>query len=796
MVRGILISVLLLGMVLTVTAQQKANYELAEKFRNLSFGHLSKFSLDMYPRYINNSDRFWFDFTTEEGKSFYYVDPVKGVKRLLFENEDVARQASEITRVAYHARELEISGLKFSPDGKTITFRLDTLHCEYHLETKKLKRIARPEQADGERYSWMVIAPDSSCILYAKEHNLYMKGIPEKGKDTTETQLTVDGELYFSYAKDGSQTGDGEQESKVRWFKNSKKAYIVRYDSRRVEELFLVDVLSKSRPVLKRYKYDMAGAKEISQPELVIVDVEKRQVVKVKADKWQDQEIQVVYAAEKGDRIYFERYKRTMDQVELCVADTETGEVKVLIHEEDRPFVDYQMKNITFLHDGDDILYRSERTGWGHYYHYDGNGVLKNVITAGDWVAGTIISVDTLRREVYFYGYGREKGVDPYYSLIYRAHIDKGNVKLLGGENARHRAFFSPTHRYFVDIYATVSDEPEILLRDRKGKVMMELAKPDLRRLYEMGWRAPERFTVKAADGMTDLYGIMWKPADFNPDKKYPIISSVYPGPFFEYVNTTFSLDDGYNTELAQLGFIVVAMGHRGGSPLRGKFYHRYGYGNLRDYPLADDKYAIEQLADRYSFIDASRVGIYGHSGGGFMSVAAICTYPDFYTAAVSSAGNHDNRIYNSGWVETHHGVKETRRGMEPEKKQKRKSGGWERLRPAHEMIDVQMMREKEFEYTVSVPINQALAENLKGHLLLVTGDMDDNVHPAHTLRIADALIKARKNFDMYVLPGCNHGFGNAGRFFEYQLWHHFAKYLLGDDSAGYQTDLDYFMKR
>lgn len=183
----------------------------------------------------------------------------------------------------------------------------------------------------------------------------------------------------------------------------------------------------------------------------------------------------------------------------------------------------------------------------------------------------------------------------------------------------------------------------------------MELAKPDLRRLYEMGWRAPERFTVKAADGMTDLYGIMWKPADFNPDKKYPIISSVYPGPFFEYVNTTFSLDDGYNTELAQLGFIVVAMGHRGGSPLRGKFYHRYGYGNLRDYPLADDKYAIEQLADRYSFIDASRVGIYGHSGGGFMSVAAICTYPDFYTAAVSSAGNHDNRIYNSGGVETHH---------------------------------------------------------------------------------------------------------------------------------------------
>ncbi len=212
---------------------------------------------------------------------------------------------------------------------------------------------------------------------------------------------------------------------------------------------------------------------------------------------------------------------------------------------------------------------------------------------------------------------------------------------------------------------------------------------------------------------------------------------------------------------LAQLGFIVVAMGHRGGSPMRGKFYHRYGYGKLRDYPLADDKYAIEQLADRYAYIDLSKVGIFGHSGGGFMSTAALCTYPDFYTAAVSSAGNHDNNIFNRGWSEIYHGVKETA------KKVKGKDGQDSTV----------------YTYSCKVPTNMELAKRLKGHLLLVTGDMDKNVHPANTLRMVDALIKAKKNFEMIVLPGNGHGFGGkAEAFFERKLWYHFAKYLLGDE--------------
>ena len=317
--------------------------------------------------------------------------------------------------------------------------------------------------------------------------------------------------------------------------------------------------------------------------------------------------------------------------------------------------------------------------------------------------------------------------------------------------------------------------EPINVVRDRKGKVILELEKTDLEALYDFGWKKPERFKVKAADGVTDIYGVMWKPADFDSTKVYPIISSVYPGPFFEYVQTRFTVNDDLNTRLAQVGFIVVSMGHRGGTPMRGKYYHSYGYGNQRDYPLADDKYAIEQLAERYSFINKKKVGIFGHSGGGFMSMAALLTYPDFYSAAVSSAGNHDNNIYNKGFVEIHYGVKEKKEIVKD-------SAGKER---------------EKIIFEIRSRTNQELAKNYKGGLLIVTGDMDRTVHPSHTLRVVDALIKEGKNFDMLVLPGNSHGFsGAANEFFERKLWFHFAKYLLGDSSADFQGDINYFQKR
>ena len=752
-------------------AQQKANYKLAEKLRNVSFGSLiGKYSMSVFPKQINDTDKFWFEFTTEEGKNFYFVDPAKGEKRLLFNNTDIAQGVSLITRKGYNEKDLRISNMEFSKDLTKMTFSMDGCY-EFDFKTKKVQALEKKdhsEEDDEVIYSWMTFSPDRKYILYAKGHNLYIRGNKAKGVDTTEVQLTTDGEKYYSFARDPEDDQKDEAETNARWFKDSRHIYVVREDSRKLKDMFVINSLTK-RPTLETYRYEMPGEKDLCQYELWIIDIEKKTANRVSADKWTDQYIQVLQPGEKGDKLFFQRFKRTWDEVDICVVNTETLEVKELIHEVDKPYRDYHMQNTVILNDGKDILFRSERTGWGHYYHYDGEGRLKNVITSGPWVAGQVAAIDTVGRTIYLYGFGREKGVDPYYYMLYKASIDKEGVTLLTPENAQHGASFLSSKRYFVDTYSRVDMEPKIVLKNNQGKVIMELAKPDTRRLKELGWRAPERFTVKAADGLTDIYGIMWKPADFDPNKKYPIISSVYPGPFFEYVNTSFRVDDSYNMRLAQLGFIVVSMGHRGGSPMRGKFYHRYGYGKLRDYPLADDKYAIEQLADRYAYIDLSKVGIFGHSGGGFMSTAALCTYPDFYTAAVSSAGNHDNNIFNRGWSEIYHGVKEAVKTV------KGKDGQDSTV----------------YTYSCKVPTNMELAKRLKGHLLLVTGDMDKNVHPANTLRMVDALIKAKKNFEMIVLPGNGHGFGGkADAFFERKLWYHFAKYLLGDESTMEDVEL------
>ena len=767
----ILILLSLLLFTLGGEAQQKANYKLAEKLRNVSFGSLiGKYSMNVFPKQINDTDKFWFEFTTEEGKNFYFVDPAKGEKRLLFNNTDIAQGVSLITRKGYNEKDLRISNMEFSKDLTKMTFSMDGRY-EFDFKTKKVQALEKKdhsEEDDEVIYSWMTFSPDRKYILYAKGHNLYIRGNKAKGVDTTEVQLTTDGEKYYSFARDPEDDQKDEAETNARWFKDSRHIYVVREDSRKLKDMFVINSLTK-RPTLETYRYEMPGEKDLCQYELWIIDIEKKTANRVSADKWTDQYIQVLQPGEKGDKLFFQRFKRTWDEVDICVVNTETLEVKELIHEVDKPYRDYHMQNTVILNDGKDILFRSERTGWGHYYHYDGEGRLKNVITSGPWVAGQVAAIDTVGRTIYLYGFGREKGVDPYYYMLYKASIDKEGVTLLTPENAQHGVSFLSSKRYFVDTYSRVDMEPKIVLKNNQGKVIMELAKPDTRRLKELGWRAPERFTVKAADGLTDIYGIMWKPADFDPNKKYPIISSVYPGPFFEYVNTSFRVDDSYNMRLAQLGFIVVSMGHRGGSPMRGKFYHRYGYGKLRDYPLADDKYAIEQLADRYAYIDLSKVGIFGHSGGGFMSTAALCMYPDFYTAAVSSAGNHDNNIFNRGWSEIYHGVKEAVKTV------KGKDGQDSTV----------------YAYSCKVPTNMELAKRLKGHLLLVTGDMDKNVHPANTLRMVDALIKAKKNFEMIVLPGNGHGFGGkADAFFERKLWYHFAKYLLGDESTMEDVEL------
>lgn len=752
---------------------QKANYELAEKFRVVSQPPLAKLSTEVSPRFFRNSDKFWFSYRTGEGTKYYLVDPARRSKTLLFDNDELISKVSEITRKPYNPKDPGFF-LELDDNNEYILFDTDNRYFACNIKSKELKLQGKRRLQACDPY-WKYYSRDSLYLLFAKGANLFFVGNAAKGRDTTEVQLTFDGERHYSYAREEGYSDKERAGCVAKWFPQSHKFYALREDSRKVKDLWLINALAKPRPGLITYKAELAGDKEVIQYEIMIGDVETGKMLRVKADRWPDQYIDILYASKDAKRLYFQRYKRTWDETEICVADTETGEVKVLIHEKDKPYLDYQMRNIAILNDGEDILFRSERTGWGHYYLYDKDGNLKNQITSGPWVAGPIQKIDTANRVFYFIGLGKEKDIDPYYYVLYRASLDKKEVKLLTPENASHDISFSPSGKYFIDNYSRVDMEPVSVLRNEKGKVLMELAKPDLKPLYDLGWKMPERFRVKAADGVTDLYGVMYKPADFDSAKSYPVISVVYPGPFYEYVQTRFSPDDDLNARLAQVGFIVITTGHRGGTPMRGKYYHTYGYGNQRDYPLADDKFVIEQLARRYPFINGKKVGIYGHSGGGLMSASALLTYPEFYSAAVSCAGNHDNNIYNKGFVEIHYGVRE-------EKKVVKDSVNGDR---------------EEYTYSVKTKTNPELARNYKGGLLLVTGDQDKTVNPAHTFRLADALIKAGKNFDMMVLPGSTHGFfGENGLFFERKMWFHFARHLLDDNSADFQGEMDYFMKR
>ena len=353
-------------------------------------------------------------------------------------------------------------------------------------------------------------------------------------------------------------------------------------------------------------------------------------------------------------------------------------------------------------------------------------------------------------RVIYFTANGMNAKEHPYYEHLYRVNLDGSGLKLLTKGDYFHRVEVDDDARFVVDNYSRVNTVPCAILLDTNGNKVMDIQESDFSQLFAAGYKFPEIFKVKAADGVTDLYGVMYKPFNFDSTKVYPIVDYVYPGPQVEGVYYPFTRMSPRTDRLAQAGFIVISVGQRGGHPSRSKWYHNYGYGNMRDYPLADHKYAIEQLAQRHHFIDIDKVGIHGHSGGGFMSTAAMCQYPDFFKVAVSCAGNHDNNIYNRWWSETHHGVKEV----------------------------VSEKGDTTFVYKIAT--NPEIAKQLKGNLLLIHGDIDNNVHPGNTLRVVDALIRAGKRFDMLILPQQRHGFGDMNEYFYWKLVDYFSEHLKG----------------
>lgn len=640
-----------------------------------------------------------------------------------------------------------------------------------------------------KRPRWASVSPDETTVLFARGENLYLMDAANferakkkaDDKEIRETQLTTDGEERYSYARElnDEEKKEYQKDEKDRkdfrrpagyviWSKDSKKIAVVREDERKVGDLWVINALADPRPTLETYRYGMPGEENQPQPEILVFDLGTKAKVKIKADKFKDPTYNIFTAtrtaldrekefpppaqwiADTSDKLYFGRQTRDLHGYEVCLADTSSGEVKVLIEERLNTYVDVQ--DLELLGGGKEIVWWSERDGWGHYYLYGGDGKLKAQLTSGEFVGQGIEKVDEKARVLYFSACGREAGEDPYYTHLYRVDLDGTGLKQLDQGDASHNADMNDGARWIVDNFSRVDAAPKSELRDAAGSLVLELEATDVSALLAAGFKYPEPFKVKADDGVTDLFGVIYKPFDFDPEAKYPIIAYVYPGPQTESVSKTF-VPRNANVALAQLGFVVIEVGNRGGHPSRSKWYHNYGYGNLRDYGLADKKRALEELAMLHPYIDLDRVGIYGHSGGGFMSTAAMLVYPDFFKVAVSSSGNHENNIYNRWWSEKHHGVKEVAD----------KDGA------------------VKFEYAIAK--NSEIAKNLKGHLLITTGDQDNNVHPANTLRLAAALIKAGKRFDFFVFPGQRHGYGDMG---DYWFWYradYFAKWLLGDFS-------------
>ena len=798
MKRLLLITLLLSFTIVSSQNEVTPNYDLAAKFSPKNIAKMVH-STSVNPNWLKLGNKFWYQYKTTDGSKYYIVDADRRTRKELFDNDKMAAWLTEITKDPYDAKHLPRFNFKFVKNETAIQFRVTSkeeveskdkkgkkekkvYHFEYTLGANGLKVLSNDKAPKEDWKKWANIAPDSSIVFFSRKFNLYwmdkenfLKAVKDE-KDSTivENQWTRDGVKNYGYGGYGRGLDNEEIEKRkddrfpVRgyWSSDSKKFIYQKTDSRHIKDLWVINSVANKRPTLETYKYHMPGEKEYYKREVLIFDIPTKEVNKLKLDPEEQQYISIfskrrkpsslrddfrptLLLSEKG-KIYFHTISRDRQSLKICVADINSGAVQVLIEDKTNTYF-YETKPVYLIKNETQMIHWSERDGWGHYYRYDINGNLLNRITKGSFHSDNINYIDEKTNTMYFTAHGFDNSIDPYYEHTYKISLTGGTPRALNPGNFNTSSRPSDNHKYFVNNYSRVNTIPKSELRSSDGSLVMNLETADLSSLFEAGYQFPEPFKAKADDGITDIYGVIYKPFDFDENKKYPLLEYVYPGPQTESVNKSFSQRMDRLDRMAQLGFIVITLGNRGGHPDRSKWYHNYGYGNARDYGLADKKYVAEQLANRHSFIDINKVGIYGHSGGGFMSTAAILVYPDFFKVAYSQAGNHDNTMYNSWWAETHYGVKEKEN------------------------------KEGEVEWMIDIDKNPSLAKNLKGKLFLVTGDIDNNVHPGATIRMANELIKANKRFDFMLLPTQRHGFGNMT---EYNFWlraDHFTKHLLGN---------------
>lgn len=767
------------------------NYALAERFSAKRVGQMV-FSTTVKPEWFRNGNRFLYTWKTSEGTNYYIAEPATGTVKPVFDMEKLAMQITEIVKDPFEARHLPIRNLSIDPENDNVlkfdiqssqekkdtsknakTEKL-TYHFKYDITSKKLTFNTKDE--DTKYPEWANVSPDGLVGVYMKNSNLFymdtlnMRKAAKDPKDSTlvEHRITSDGFKGFSYAS-GNYAGNTEADTTKRvfpldlaWSPDSKHFAVMRWDMRPVKDFWVINSLSSPRPTLETYKYQMPGEPgPLGHLYIFNANDWSSHQVKINAFKDQDLSLQTAPGTVKtsfnefdnytwlGDNsgFYLNRLSRDLKRLDICYVGIGSDSTKTVLSERMNTYV--ESRPLRIIDNGRKMIHWSERNGWANLYLYNANGTLIRNLTEGAYHVDDVLAVNEKEGYVLFRACGKEKGENPYQMHVYSVSLQGGEPKLLDMPDMNIDAIATEDGKYFIANYSRVDYKPASALYDAKGRKVCDLGEADFSLLFAAGYKFPERFTVKAADGITDLYGAIYKPFDFDSTKVYPICDYVYPGPQVEANNIEWSRGFTRTDRLAQLGFIVITVGNRGGHPDRSKWYHNYGYGNLRDYGLEDQKYAIQQLGAKYPWIDLGRVGIHGHSGGGFMSTAAILKYPDFFKAAVSCAGNHDNNIYNRWWSEQHHGIQE-----------KIEAG--------------------DTTFVYSIETNPQIAKNLKGHLMLVHGDIDNNVHPANTIRVVNALIRANKRFDMLILPGQRHGFGDMNEYFFWRMADYYCEWLMG----------------
>jgi dipeptidyl-peptidase 4 len=743
-----------------VAAQQQPtqltaeDYARAERFLGANTAPLVS-GLTGQPTWLDDG-RFWYRTTTADGARFITVDPARGTRAEAFDHTRLASALAAVTGGSVEAGQLPIEALEFSTDAREITLRAGNRMwtCSLQEYTCAPADTARAVAFAAPRAS--VTSPDGRYAAFIRDHNLWVKDLTTN----EDRPLTTDGVEDFGYATNNA----GWTKSDVpvlAWSPDSRKIATFQHDSRGVSYMYLVST-NAGEPRLEAWRYPLPEDTAIFRIQRVIIHVDPARVVRLDMPPDQhrstisdhiasgSQFLDVEWFPD-ASQVAFVSSSRDHREAIFRVADAETGAVRTVFEERSptqfqSAFAAIGEANWRVLPASSEVLWWSQRDNWGHLYLYDlRTGALKQQITTGDWNVAELMRVDQDDRVLYFTGVGREPDRDPYFQHFYRIDMDGDDLTLLTPEHANHNIAVSPEGDYFVDTYSTPAEPPvTVLRRSRDGRVAVELERADISRLLATGWRPPEHFVVKARDGRTDLHGLMFTPTNLDSTRAYPIVNYLYPGPWGNSVGSrSFSPARGDHQALAELGFVVVVIDGMG-TEWRSKEFADAYYGEMADNTIPDQIAGMRQLAERHSFIDIERAGMWGHSGGGFATASAMFRHPEFFKVGISESGNHDNRLYEDDWGE---------RFMPPYQ-------GNEQLWEAQ--------------------ANQLVAENLQGRLLLAHGAMDNNVPPYNTYLVIDALVKANKDFDLIIFPHARHGFGVDGNYMMRRRWDYFVEHLMG----------------